>query len=227
MLVTLRKRVEADNQSWKQFVYDYFDRPRKEIEQLMRHVAASRAVQAAVAAKPELARMSDREIAREIGVTHPTVAAARKAVGNNFPTEQSSSNSKPMQKRIGKDGKEYKATKPQQTKPKPPQQNKVQQQNKPQSAPKRITLLFDEPCTDCNTQQEQWHRSVSNMPGEAISLSAYWTQQFGNDWQKFEVASDVLTLAKQAAEVWNEIVEGMIEHNSMKLQQFSQALDDR
>src|SRR5712675_439930 len=68
MLVTLRARVEADNQSWKQFVYDYFDRPAKEIEQLMRHVAASKAVKAAMDAKPELAHKSDRAIAKEIGV---------------------------------------------------------------------------------------------------------------------------------------------------------------
>jgi hypothetical protein len=187
MLVTLRKRVEADNKSWKQFVYDYFDRPRKEIEQLMRHVAANKAVKAAMDAKPELACKSDREIAREIGVDHKTVAAARKATGENSP----------VKKRVGKDGKARKMPEPKQAKPKP-------QPSKP------ITLLFDEPCDDCVTKEEQWHRSASIMASEAASLPAYWTQVFGNDWRKFEVTSEVLTLAKQAAEAWSEIVGGMI-----------------
>jgi hypothetical protein len=64
-------------------------------------------------------------------------------------------------------------------------------------------------------QQERWHRSMSNMAGEAISLSAYWTQQFGEDWQRFEVTSDVLTLAKQAAEAWSDIVESLINRNKL------------
>ncbi|MGY3278161.1 hypothetical protein [Bradyrhizobium sp. S3.7.6] len=114
MLVTLRARIEADNQSWKQFVYDYFDRPPAELEKLMRYVAACKSVQAAIEAKPELAGMSDRVVGREVGVHHETVAAARKAVGEKSPTENSCSNSKTMvERRTGKDGKQYKATKPQ------------------------------------------------------------------------------------------------------------------
>lgn len=42
--------------------------------------------------------MSDRAIAAEIGVSHPTVAKARKATGKNLPVE----------KRVGKDGKKRK-----------------------------------------------------------------------------------------------------------------------
>jgi hypothetical protein len=191
MLVTLRKRVEADNQSWKQFVYDYFDRPRSEIEQLMKHVAANKVVKTAIDAKPELARKSDRAIAKEIGVGKDTVRRAREATGA-FAT---------VEKRIGQDGKARKLPEPKQAKP------------KPQSAPKRITLLFDEPCEDCVTKQEQWHRSASVMASEAASLPAYWMQQFGKHWETFDVPSDVLTLAKQAAEAWNEIVESMITRN--------------
>jgi hypothetical protein len=87
---------------------------------------------------------------------------------------------------------------------------------KHKAKPQRIALLSDEPCTDCATQQERWHRSLSNMAGEAISLSAYWTQQFGKDWQTFEVTSDVLTLAKQAADAWNDIVENLITRKKHK-----------
>ncbi|MCK1404147.1 hypothetical protein IVB48_01585 [Bradyrhizobium sp. 76] len=72
MLVTLRARVEADDQSWKQFVYNYFDRPRKEIEGLVAHVAASKSVVAAFEPKPELMKQSDRAVGRELGsITKP------------------------------------------------------------------------------------------------------------------------------------------------------------
>ena len=71
-------------------------------------------------------------------------------------------------------------------------------------------MLTDEPCTDCDTKEEFWHRSLSNMAGEAISLPAYWRQQFGGDWEKFEVTSQLITLAKQAAETWNGITENLI-----------------
>lgn len=146
---------------------------------------------------PELANLTNREAATKLGISRMTVQRARKAatVGTNVPTP----------KRTGKGGKQYNTAKPAKAKAPPPARK-----------PQRITLFSDEPCTDCNTQQEQWHRSLSNMAGEAISLSAYWTQQFGKDWQKFEVSSEVLTLAKQAAEAWNEIVEAMINRKKGK-----------
>jgi hypothetical protein len=60
----------------------------------------------AVAANPD---KSDRATAAEIGVGKDTVRRARKSVGANAPTE----------KRVGKDGKSYKARKPTTRKPKP------------------------------------------------------------------------------------------------------------
>jgi hypothetical protein len=36
-------------------------------------------------------------------------------------------------------------------------------------------------------------------------MHAYWTQQFG-DWQRFEVPSALVTLAKEAAETWTGLV---------------------
>jgi hypothetical protein len=189
MLVTLRERVKAEGQSWDQFKYDYFcDRPRNEIERLMKHVAANKVVKAAMDAKPQLAGKSNREIAREIGVSDKTVATARKSTAEFSAVE----------KRVGKDGKARKMPELKQAK------------SKPQPAPRPITLLFDEPCDDCVTDEERWHRSASVMASEAASLPAYWTQQFGKGWQKYEVTSEVLTLAKQAAEAWSKIVGSMV-----------------
>ncbi|MGY4318996.1 hypothetical protein [Bradyrhizobium sp. JR3.5] len=188
MLVTLRKRVEADNQSWKQFVYDYFDRPRAELEKLMTHVSKSAVAKAAIEATP---RKSDRAIAAETGVGKDTVRRARDQLAQTAPVER----------RVGKDGKARRM---------PGYEQRVTAEPQKSAPSKRIVLLSDEPCADCNTQQERWHRSLSNMAGEAISLPAYWTQQFDKDWQTFDVPADVLTLAKQAAEAWNDIVESLI-----------------
>jgi hypothetical protein len=62
------------------------------------YMPAHKVAEKAVKATPH---KSDRAIARDIRIDHKTVAAARKAVGENSPTK----------KRIGKDGKNYKATK--------------------------------------------------------------------------------------------------------------------
>jgi hypothetical protein len=64
------------------------------------YVTAKERAKVAVAAHPE---MSDRAIAAEIGVTHPTVAEARKeTTGNDFPVD----------KRTGLDGKKRRVPKP-------------------------------------------------------------------------------------------------------------------
>lgn len=186
MLVTLRARVEADNQSWKQFVYDYFDRPRKELEKLMTYVPAHKVARAAIAAHPQ---KSDRAIAEEIGVDHKTVAKARARTGDHSPVE----------KRIGKDGKARKMPEP--------KQRTLREIAREKQLP--IVLLTEAPCDGCNSKQEFWQNSLSSMAGDAISLSAYWTQQFGN-WQQFEPTAEMVVLATQAAETWNEIVETMI-----------------
>jgi hypothetical protein len=70
------------------------------------YVPAGKRAEEAVAANPE---KSDRAIAEEIGVSQPTVSRARKrAVDTDVSTE----------KRTGKDGKKYKASKPK-AKPQP------------------------------------------------------------------------------------------------------------
>jgi hypothetical protein len=59
-------------------------------------------------------------------------------------------------------------------------------------------------CPDCETEQDFWERSFGNLAGDAISMRAFWKRQFG-DWEKFEVTSELVTLAEQAAEAWTKL----------------------
>ena len=43
------------------------------------------------------------------------------------------------------------------------------------------------------------------MAGDAISLLAFWDKTFGKEWKDFEVPSDLVTLAQQAADTWGQI----------------------
>jgi hypothetical protein len=61
------------------------------------------------------------------------------------------------------------------------------------------------PPEESDSPQQRWHYSVGNMAGEAISLPAFWDKTFGREWRKFEVFSDVATLAQQAAAAWAQI----------------------
>jgi hypothetical protein len=63
---------------------------------------------------------------------------------------------------------------------------------------------IQEPCTDCDTPEQFWERSLGNLAGDAISMRAFWNREFG-EWEKFEVPSSLVTLAKQAAKVWTEL----------------------
>jgi hypothetical protein len=57
---------------------------------------------------------------------------------------------------------------------------------------------------DVDTAEERWQRSLGNLAGDAIALRAFWRQEFG-DWEKFKAPSDLITLAKQAADEWTAI----------------------
>lgn len=48
----------------------------------------------------------------------------------------------------------------------------------------------------CDGDEDFWRRSLGNMAGDAVSLKDQWTRQFGN-WERFEVTSDLVTLARQ------------------------------
>jgi len=58
-----------------------------------------------------------------------------------------------------------------------------------------------------DSEQERWQRSLwnlSHMAGDAVAIRASWTREFG-DWEKFEIPSQLVTLARQAAKEWTEI----------------------
>ncbi|MCA6097637.1 hypothetical protein [Bradyrhizobium australafricanum] len=92
MLTALRLRVENDGREWWRFAKDHFDRTRKELEQLMRHVPKSAVAKAAIEINPA---MSDRAIAETVGVSKDTIRRARDQLAQDEPVE----------KRVGKDGK--------------------------------------------------------------------------------------------------------------------------
>jgi ParB-like chromosome segregation protein Spo0J len=61
-----------------------------------------------------------------------------------------------------------------------------------------------EPCENCETAAEHWQRSAENLAGDAISMRPYWTRQFG-EWEKFDVPTSLVTLAKEAAKQWAQL----------------------
>lgn len=86
--------------------------------------------------------------------------------------------------RIGRDGKSYPA--------------------------KLRVVQDDEASDDFDTPEDFWQRSLGNMAGEAISLEDFWSDKFG-DWRKFQVTSDLVTLAKQASEAWGKLAKSLEE----------------
>jgi hypothetical protein len=63
---------------------------------------------------------------------------------------------------------------------------------------------IQEPCEDCETAADHWQRSAENLAGDAISMRPYWTRQFG-EWEKFDVPTSLVTLAKEAAKEWAQL----------------------
>jgi ParB-like nuclease domain len=57
---------------------------------------------------------------------------------------------------------------------------------------------------DGNTPEQRWQHALGNIAGEAVALRAFWTRIFG-DWEKYDCPSDLVTLAKQAAQAWTEL----------------------
>jgi len=74
---------------------------------------------------------------------------------------------------------------------------------------------IQEDCDDCNSDSERWERSLSNMAGDAISIRAFWTREFGEQWETFDVPSTAVTLAKQAAKEWAELATSLSNRSSV------------
>jgi hypothetical protein len=52
--------------------------------------------------------------------------------------------------------------------------------------------------------EKRWQRSLGYLAGDAIAMRAAWKRELG-DWEKFDCPSDLVTLAKQAAQAWTEL----------------------
>ena len=75
------------------------------------------------------------------------------------------------------------------------------------NAPVGVPDSFDPiqvPCSDCETQEQNWQHSLSSLAGDVISARAYWSRQFPG-WETFKAPSELVTLAKQAAKAWSEL----------------------
>lgn len=148
------------------------------------YVPAGKRAEEAVVANPE---KSDRAIADDIGVSNQTVRRARaKSTVTNVTVE----------KRTGKDGKTRKL----------PKRPKVKTgAHTARGSKHRADDPIHAKCEGCDTAEQTWRHSLGNMAGDAASMCAFWTRQFGTDWEKFEVPSSLVTLAKQAAEEWRKL----------------------
>jgi hypothetical protein len=147
------------------------------------YIAAKEAAARAIRRSPE---KSDRAIAAEVGVSHPTVAAARRETGNILPDAT----------RVGQDGKVRRLPKPSTS------TGKVRAVD-PTVVPASMEWM-EEPPPETNTKEEFWQNSLGTFASHAVSLEAYWTKQFG-DWRQFEPPSHLITLAEQAAEAWAKL----------------------
>ena len=79
-------------------------------------------------------------------------------------------------------------------------------------ANEEVVFPYQEECTDCNTAQEQWQRSLGNMLGDILSFRSYWDHLFGPEWNKYELPSSHLTLAAQAKKEFTSLVASLKEH---------------
>ena len=59
-------------------------------------------------------------------------------------------------------------------------------------------------CQDCVSSEQEWQHSFSHFAGDAVAIDDFWRRQFGA-WEKFEVPSSFVMLAKQAAKAWKEL----------------------
>jgi hypothetical protein len=75
----------------------------------------------------------------------------------------------------------------------------------------------EDDCDDCDNAEQRWERSLGNVAGDAISLCSFWTREFGEEWENFEVPSTAVTLAKQAAKAWTELATNLTKRRKASL----------
>jgi DNA-binding MarR family transcriptional regulator len=156
--------------------------------------AGTRAAEA-IAKNPE---KSSRKIAEEIGVSEPTVRRARKSTASCDAVE----------KRVGRDGKSRKLPERQSVDTVTPADVQlVATVRKELEGKGEIPRTqHSDPVDTAADPIQQWQRSLGNLAGNAISMRAFWKRQFG-DWEKFEVTSELVTLVRQAADMWTALAQ--------------------
>lgn len=71
---------------------------------------------------------------------------------------------------------------------------------------RRLPQRPEEECEDCDTAEDFWYRGLSSRAGDAIAGASFI--HFDPDWKRqFKVTSELVTLAKQAAEAWEELAD--------------------
>ncbi len=118
---------------------------------------------------------SNRQIAKQVKADDKTVASVRRDLESTAEIPQ-------LEKTIGVDGKARK------------------KRNRLDSVTGNKPIAEDA----VDTPQDFWQCSLANLAGDAISMEAFWKCEFG-DWEKFEVTSEQVTLAEQAAEAWTNL----------------------
>jgi hypothetical protein len=61
------------------------------------------------------------------------------------------------------------------------------------------------------TKEDHWQRSVQGLAGDAIGLEPFWSKEFGDAWKSFPVPTDLVTLARQAADAWAKVAADLAE----------------
>jgi hypothetical protein len=150
------------------------------------YISARKAAALGVATHPD---WSDVRIAKTVGCSDKTVAAARN------PTSENSEVEKP--KRIGRDGKKRSGPK------------KATKVTKSKKSKKPKIDLNDIPPAARNQQftpQENWEASVIAFATHMVNIDKEWTERFG-DWKQFQMTACTYNLIVRAGITWKELVD--------------------
>jgi hypothetical protein len=138
---------------------------------------------------------SDRQVAKPIKVDHKTVGAIRSDMVTRGEIPH-------VATRVDTKGRKQPAKKgPRSARTLRPSRARKRAEKKAAAASNPV----QERCADHDdTAEEHWQRSLGNLAGDAISMRAFWTREFGH-WEKFKAPSSLRTLARQAAQAWTEL----------------------
>ena len=82
-------------------------------------------------------------------------------------------------------------------------ERKSEPEPEPEPKVKRGSRIIPEVLDD----ERLWDRSASDLAGNAMTMEASWTRQFGAAWRDFPVTPGLAGLAREAADAWNSLAE--------------------